>query len=77
MPIFEFHCNECNHNFEMLVLGKEKPGNCPECNGQKIVKLMSACGFLSKGTGGETLKTSAGASGCSGCSANSCASCGH
>jgi len=59
------------------VLGNEGPKKCPECAGDKIEKLMSACGFFSKGGSGETLKASASTSGCSGCSATSCSSCGH
>jgi hypothetical protein len=38
---------------------------------------MSACGFMSKGTGGETVRTSAASSSCTGCSSSSCAGCGH
>jgi hypothetical protein len=38
---------------------------------------MSACGFVSKGSGGQTTKQAAGTSGCSGCSATSCNTCGH
>jgi putative FmdB family regulatory protein len=77
MPIYEYHCNGCGHDFEFLSLGNDKPGKCPSCEGKKIVKQMSACGFLSKGRGGETVKSAAGTSGCSGCSATSCSSCGH
>ena len=79
MPIYEYHCEGCNKNFESLVLGNESPG-CPFCNGTEVRKLMSACGFVSKGTGvggtTETVKTSASTSACSGCSAASCAGCG-
>lgn len=77
MPIYEYHCETCGHNFEYLVLGKEEPTGCPSCNGTKVNKLMSTCGFISKGSGGETVKTASAASWCSGCSATSCASCGH
>jgi hypothetical protein len=42
-----------------------------------VNKLMSTCGFLSKGSGGETLKSSAASESCGGCSATSCAGCGH
>ena len=76
MPIYEYHCDDCNHDFEFLVFGGEEPGKCPECAGEKICKLMSACGFFSKGSGGETVSSSASTSGCSGCSATSCSSCG-
>ncbi|MFO7964280.1 MAG: zinc ribbon domain-containing protein [Desulfobacterales bacterium] len=77
MPIYEYHCNDCQHDFEYLVFGSDQPTECPECAGKKIQRLMSKCGFFSKGSGGETIKSSASNSGCSGCAANSCASCGH
>ncbi|MGD2271843.1 MAG: zinc ribbon domain-containing protein [Desulfobacterales bacterium] len=74
MPIYEYHCEECNEDFECLVLGNEKP-DCPSCSSHNICRLMSACGFISKGSGGETVSSSA--SSCSGCAATSCSSCGH
>jgi putative FmdB family regulatory protein len=76
MPIYEYHCEDCGREFECLVLGREVP-QCPACKGQKVGKLMSACGFVSKAKGGQTVKASAGTSGCSGCSSSSCAGCGH
>ena len=76
MPIYEYHCKNCDQDFEYLVFGSEKP-DCPSCKSKKVSKLMSACGFISKGSGGETVSSSAGASSCSGCAASSCAGCGH
>ncbi len=75
MPIFEYRCEECGETFEYLVMGAAEP-QCPCCCSPKVCKLMSACGFTSKG-GGETVRRSAGASSCGGCSASSCAGCGH
>ncbi len=74
MPIYEYTCQECNQNFEYLVMGRENPA-CPKCNSTKVIRLMSACGFISKGSGGQTVKSSS--SSCSGCTATSCSSCGH
>ena len=76
MPIYEYQCVKCNHEFECLVFGNEKP-DCPSCNSKKVNKMMSACGFVSKGGSGETMARSAGASSCSGCAASSCAGCSH
>lgn len=76
MPIYEYHCKSCDQNFEYLVFGSEKP-DCPSCHSKKVSKLMSPCGFVSKGSGGETVTRSAGASSCNGCAASSCAGCGH
>jgi len=76
MPIYEYCCEDCQKNFEKLVFGSEQP-DCPSCNSKKVNRLMSTCGFLSKGSGGETTGSSAGASACGGCSATSCSTCGH
>ena len=56
MPIYEYHCEKCDQDFEYLVFGSEKP-NCPSCKGKKVSKLMSRCGFISKGSGGETVSS--------------------
>ena len=76
MPIYEYRCEECNQDFESLVFGNEKPG-CPHCNSEKVCRLMSACGFVSKGGSGQTVKKAAADSSCGGCAATSCAGCGH
>jgi putative FmdB family regulatory protein len=55
MPIYEYHCNACGHNFEYLVMGGNEPDQCPECRADAVCRLMSTCGFISKGSGGETV----------------------
>jgi putative FmdB family regulatory protein len=76
MPIYEYHCDACDKKFECLIMGSDKP-KCPACGNRKVKRMMSACGFVSRGGGGETVSRSAGASSCTGCSATSCTSCGH
>ncbi len=75
MPIYEYKCDKCNKKFEMLVMGKDRPA-CPDCNSATVTRVMSACGFISKGSGGETVSSSAGAASCAGCTASNCAGCG-
>lgn len=75
MPIYEYRCEKCGHEFEQLVLGRECPA-CPTCQSEQVCRLMSSCGFVSKGAGGQTVTASAGSS-CGGCAATSCAGCGH
>ncbi|RJQ63598.1 MAG: zinc ribbon domain-containing protein [Desulfobacteraceae bacterium] len=75
MPIYEYQCKSCNEEFECLVMGNEKPC-CPCCNSKKVGKRMSACGFVSKGSKGETVSRAAGSS-CGGCTAGSCSGCHH
>ncbi|MBI5581187.1 MAG: zinc ribbon domain-containing protein [Deltaproteobacteria bacterium] len=74
MPIYEYHCENCDQTFECLVIGSAKP-ECTACNSKKVRKLMSACGFVSKG-GGQTVRQAAGSS-CGSCHASSCGGCKH
>ncbi|MFH1885216.1 MAG: FmdB family zinc ribbon protein, partial [Pseudomonadota bacterium] len=70
------HCEKCNKDFEQLLLGSDKP-QCPKCQDRNVHRLMSACGFVSKGGAGQPVKMAAGTSGCGTCSSGSCGSCGH
>lgn len=76
MPIFEYQCRQCGREFEYLAMGKDTPV-CPECESSEVCKLMSTCGFVTKGAGGQTISSSASATSCSGCTATNCSSCGH
>jgi putative FmdB family regulatory protein len=76
MPIYEYQCDQCGHEFESLVFGCEAPV-CPTCESHQVTRLMSCCGFVSKSAGGQTVSSSAASSSCGGCSATSCAGCGH
>jgi len=44
MPIYEYHCDACEKNFECLILGSEQP-ECPSCNSKKVKKLISHAAF--------------------------------
>ena len=71
MPIFEYHCMECDKDFEILVLGNQEVA-CPMCNGQKVKKLLSCFSHKSDGE-----FSSSKGSACTSCSATSCSTCGH
>ena len=52
MPIYEYKCAECEHQFEKLQkISDEKLKDCPECNEPALKKLVSAGGFRLKGNG--------------------------
>jgi len=70
MPIFEYHCNECNKDFEALILGDQEV-TCPDCMGKNLSKLLSTFSHKSEG-GSSSFKGSS----CNTCSATSCATCG-
>ena len=72
MPIYEYKCEDCKKDFEVLVFGNQKV-RCPECNSDNIKKKFSVFGM----SGVE--KPFAGSSGgCSSCGSkgSTCASCG-
>ncbi|MCZ6486021.1 MAG: zinc ribbon domain-containing protein [Acidobacteria bacterium] len=41
MPIFEYRCNDCKTNFEKIVLSSSTPSECPNCNSNRVEKLLS------------------------------------
>ncbi|HUO17818.1 MAG TPA: zinc ribbon domain-containing protein [Verrucomicrobiae bacterium] len=47
MPIFEYICKECDHHFEALVYGKEKP-ECPKCHAKKLEPQLSVFAVSAK-----------------------------
>jgi putative FmdB family regulatory protein len=57
MPLYEYQCSECNHQFESLAKSCCDPDPaCPECKSARVQKLMSAgCvrpNGIPKGAGG-------------------------
>jgi putative FmdB family regulatory protein len=41
MPLYDFHCPACNHEFEALVRPQDPPPKCPSCGSVDIEKLLS------------------------------------
>ena len=65
MPIFEYICNECQHEFEALVFGKQK-AECPKCQSKKLEPQLSV--FAVSAKSGATTQPSMPASGpCGSC----------
>ncbi|MEN6474045.1 MAG: zinc ribbon domain-containing protein [Syntrophaceae bacterium] len=51
MPIYEYKCVKCNHEFEVMQKFSDAPvKDCPKCNGQ-VKKRVSATSFQLKGSG--------------------------
>jgi len=81
MPIFEYTCSDCGHEFEELVFDRDECPPCPKCNSAKTGKLMSAVrsrvGGGAPDSGGESSAPPAPSSSgrCGGCSGGNCSSC--
>lgn len=66
MPIFEYICQECHHEFEALVFGKDR-ASCPKCKGKKLEPQLSVFAAVSAKGGSARPAMSRGP----------CGSCGH
>jgi len=52
MPLYEYRCGTCGHEFEALQKMKDEPLiHCPACDEATLRKLVSAAGFRLKGDG--------------------------
>ncbi|MDX2034278.1 MAG: zinc ribbon domain-containing protein [Blastocatellia bacterium] len=51
MPIYEYVCEKCGHELEVMQKMSDKPlSKCPECRG-KLEKVFSQTSFQLKGSG--------------------------
>jgi putative FmdB family regulatory protein len=48
MPIFEYICQDCQHEFESLVFGRDK-ARCPKCESKKLSPQLSVFAVSAKG----------------------------
>lgn len=52
MPIYEYSCTNCHHNFDLMQKINDKPvTQCPKCFEEAVIRLVSAAGFQLKGSG--------------------------
>jgi len=52
MPIYEYHCTQCDHHLEQLQKISDPPLMiCPECQASSLKKVISKTGFRLQGTG--------------------------
>jgi putative FmdB family regulatory protein len=54
MPLYEYRCDECQHEFEKMLRFSESntlPG-CPQCNSTQTRKKLSAVAAIGTGDAG-------------------------
>jgi len=52
MPIYEYACDKCSHEFEVEQRITEDPvKTCPACRSRKVRRLISQTSFVLKGGG--------------------------
>ncbi len=49
MPIYDYSCNACGHEFEALVRGSNRP-TCPECKSDELDRKPSTPAVRSEAT---------------------------
>jgi len=72
MPIYEYVCEKCGNEFEILVFKNDEP-TCPSCGAENPTKKMSSFGFS---VGSKYTSSSASSeSSCASCGSSNCSSC--
>jgi putative FmdB family regulatory protein len=52
MPLYEYRCESCQHQFEVIQKFSDAPiAVCPSCGAGPVVKLLSSPAFQFKGSG--------------------------
>ena len=64
MPIFEYVCKQCQHEFEALVFGQQK-AECPKCNSKKLEPQLSV--FAMSGKSGASAQSAMPTGSCGSC----------
>ncbi len=41
MPLYEYHCEDCQTQSEVLVRSSSEQVTCPKCGSQRLTKLLS------------------------------------
>ena len=52
MPVYEYACEKCGHEFEVSQRITEEPiKTCPQCKARRVKRLISQTSFVLKGGG--------------------------
>ncbi|MFU8826354.1 MAG: FmdB family zinc ribbon protein [Brevefilum sp.] len=72
MPIYEYTCQDCQTNFEIIrrMQDADAPLTCEHCQGTYVKRGISLFNASSSG------RVIAGGSSCSSCSSGACSTCG-
>jgi putative FmdB family regulatory protein len=51
MPIYEFKCKNCDHDFEVIQGKDEKDPECPECKSTNVARQIPSAFGTAAGCG--------------------------
>jgi putative FmdB family regulatory protein len=54
MPLYEYRCQDCKRESELLVRTFESEPECPQCGSVRMDKLLSVIGAPVVGSGSKT-----------------------
>jgi len=62
VPIYEFKCNECGHEFEIIMRASasKEEVECPKCHAKNPDRLVSAFSSVASSSGGFPASSSCG-----------------
>jgi putative FmdB family regulatory protein len=63
MPLFEYACKHCDHEFETLVRATETPA-CPSCHGTELERRLSSFAAHTNGASGDPMPAVGGCGRC-------------
>lgn len=64
MPIYEYHCPDCDKDHELLVRSSSDQPDCPDCGGKKLEKQFSTFAAGGSPAGGGDACAHQGGCGC-------------
>lgn len=66
MPIYEYHCSDCDHDFDKLVRFSDPNLNspeCPDCHSENTLKRLSTVAAFTRAAAGTAADSSCASSG--------------
>jgi putative FmdB family regulatory protein len=76
MPIYEYICDDCQTEFEKLVLNKQQEIACPKCASKKAtiqLSVFATSNGSANGASAKSPKSFSGSGGGGGCCGGGCA----
>lgn len=64
MPLYEYHCDDCNGTIEVLVRRESEQPACPQCEGTRLRRQLSVPAAPAVRAGDSKLPMAAPGEGC-------------